>query len=73
MKNITSAFETFLWGLLYVAIGIAILTYPIMLLWNALIPQLFNGPHLTFWQTLGLYLLVRAFINSPFINQKSAE
>jgi ABC-type multidrug transport system fused ATPase/permease subunit len=29
----------------------------VMLLWNALIPDLFNGPSLTFWQALGLVVL----------------
>ena len=28
-----------------------------MLLWNWLVPALFNGPVITFWQTLGLLLL----------------
>ena len=29
----------------------------VMLLWNALIPQLFAGPVITFWQSLGLLIL----------------
>ena len=29
----------------------------VMWLWNALIPQLFNGPVLTYWQTFGLLIL----------------
>lgn len=29
----------------------------IMLLWNWLVPHLFSGPHITFWQALGLFLL----------------
>lgn len=32
-------------------------TYVVMLLWNALIPELFNGPELAYWQTLGLLVL----------------
>ena len=28
-----------------------------MWLWNWLIPELFNGPVLTYWQTLGLLVL----------------
>jgi hypothetical protein len=28
-----------------------------MWLWNALIPELFNGPELAYWQTLGLLVL----------------
>lgn len=36
------------------AFGFALL---VMWLWNALIPQLFNGPVLTYWQTMGLLVL----------------
>jgi hypothetical protein len=32
-------------------------TYVMMLLWNALVPELFNGPVLGYWQTLGLLIL----------------
>ena len=31
--------------------------YVVMLLWNALIPELFKGPELTFWQAVGLVVL----------------
>jgi len=33
-----------------------------MSLWNALIPQLFHGPVLTFWQTAGLFLLSKILL-----------
>jgi membrane protein implicated in regulation of membrane protease activity len=35
----------------------ALLSVVVMLLWNALIPALFNGPVLTFWQSVGLLIL----------------
>lgn len=31
----------------------------IMLLWNWLIPQILNGPEITFWQALGLFILAK--------------
>jgi len=31
----------------------------ITLLWNWLVPQLFNGPQITFWQSVGLFLLAK--------------
>ena len=31
----------------------------IMLLWNWLVPHLFSGPQITFWQALGLFLLAK--------------
>jgi hypothetical protein len=36
---------------------IAVLSFAVMSLWNALIPGLFHGPLLTFWQAAGLLVL----------------
>jgi hypothetical protein len=36
---------------------IAVLSWVVMSLWNALIPALFHGPLLTFWQAAGLLVL----------------
>lgn len=44
---------------LLVILGIAAMTAIVMWLWNWLIPDLFNGPMITFWQALGLLLLSR--------------
>jgi hypothetical protein len=33
-----------------------------MSLWNWLIPQLFHGPVLTFWQTAGLFILSKILL-----------
>jgi hypothetical protein len=44
----------------FVVMGIAFMalfTYVVMLLWNWLIPELFTGPVLTYWQTLGILVL----------------
>ncbi len=35
----------------------------VMLLWNALIPELFNGPVLTYWQTAGIFLLSKILLS----------
>ena len=32
-------------------------TFVVMWLWNWLVPELFNGPVLEYWQTLGLLIL----------------
>ena len=37
--------------------GLAAFGFITMYLWNWLIPELFNGPYLTFWQTIGLLVL----------------
>jgi hypothetical protein len=36
--------------------------YGVMELWNWLIPELFNGPVLTYWQTAGLFLLSKILL-----------
>jgi hypothetical protein len=38
---------------------LALLSVMVMLLWNALIPSLFSGPVLGFWQAVGLLILCR--------------
>ena len=50
-------------GLKYAGFGVLgvaaafLFTYLVMLLWNALVPDLFNGPVLTYWQSLGILVL----------------
>jgi hypothetical protein len=41
---------------------ITLAVYLTMCLWNALIPQLFHGPMLTFWQTAGLFILSKILL-----------
>jgi hypothetical protein len=38
---------------------LAVLTLVVMLLWNALVPSLFSGPVIGFWQAAGLLVLCR--------------
>ena len=42
-----------------------ILGYGTMMLWNWLIPDLFGGPVITFWQALGLVLLCKLLLGFP--------
>jgi hypothetical protein len=37
--------------------GLVLFTYVVLLLWNWLVPELFNGPELNYWQTLGILVL----------------
>jgi membrane protein required for beta-lactamase induction len=48
-----------------------ILGLPLMLLWNWLMPTLFNLPTITFWQAVGLNLLSGILFNKT--NYKSNE
>ncbi len=43
--------------LFFFLILIAALGVLVMLLWNALLPELFNGPTLGYWQAVGVLLL----------------
>jgi hypothetical protein len=38
---------------------LALLSLAVMMLWNSLVPELFHGPSLEYWQALGLLLLSR--------------
>ena len=40
-----------------VAIAVVLLGYPLMLLWNWLMPVIFGLPEITFWQAIGLNFL----------------
>jgi len=48
--------------LLVVAAAVVVLGFVVMYLWNALIPDLFNGPSLTFWQAAGLLVLAHILL-----------
>jgi len=43
-------------GILGVGFMIGVI-FGVQALWNWLIPVLFNGPELTFWQTVGIFFL----------------
>jgi hypothetical protein len=44
-------------GVVLGAVAIALLGAVVMLLWNSLVPDVFKGPEITFWQAAGLLLL----------------
>jgi hypothetical protein len=41
----------------FVLLAIFVFTFVTLSLWNWLVPELFNGPVINFWQALGLLLL----------------
>ena len=43
-------------------VAIFLLGWIVQLLWNALVPELFHGPLLTYWQSVGLLLLTRILV-----------
>jgi len=48
-------------GILGTAFIIGVI-FGVQALWNWLIPDLFNGPELTYWQTLGLFILSKILL-----------
>jgi hypothetical protein len=51
----------------FIAIAVVmcgVFSFATMLLWNALIPDLFHGPFLTFWQAIGLLVLSHILFRS---------
>jgi hypothetical protein len=48
--------------LVIVALVVTVVAFMVMMLWNWLIPSLFHGPVLTFWQALGLLVLSRLLL-----------
>ena len=42
--------------------GLAALSVLVMVLWNVLIPDIFHGPAVTFWQALGLLVLAHVLL-----------
>jgi membrane protein required for beta-lactamase induction len=53
-----------------IAIAIVLLGYPLMLLWNWLMPVIFGLPEITFWQAIGLNLLSTILFKSTTIKSK---
>ena len=53
-------------GLLFLAVGLTVFGAIVMTLWNALVPELFGGPLLSFWQAMGLlalsHILLRGWV-----------
>lgn len=48
--------------LLIVTVVATVFGLVVMLLWNWLVPDLFNGPVITFWQALGLLVLSKLLL-----------
>ena len=50
-------------GFGFLAVGLVVFAvWLTMTLWNSLIPELFHGPVITFWQTAGLFLLSKILL-----------
>jgi len=48
--------------LVFAAVALVVVGFVVMLLWNAIVPDLFKGPIITYWQAVGLLLLSHIFL-----------
>ena len=55
---------------LSVAMGL-FLALPVMWIWNAIIPDLFHGPVIAYWQAYGIYLLCAILFKSGSTSSSS--
>jgi len=69
MKN--NSFEAIGAVIGMIAIAVVLLGYPLMLLWNWLMPIIFELPEITFWQAIGLNLLSTILFKSTTIKNKN--
>jgi hypothetical protein len=69
MTQLSEAIETLLAAILVVVLVAVILGFPLMWLWNWLMPGIFNLPEITFWQALGINAL-STILFKPSINTK---
>jgi predicted benzoate:H+ symporter BenE len=63
-------------GLIIVAVGLAlslVIAYPLMLLWNGLIPAIFGLKTITFWEAFGLYILSGVLFRNPSLDKGKSE
>ena len=70
MKN--NVLEAILLIVGLIVLAAILLTLPLQLLWNWLMPNLFNLPVITFWQALGLNMLAGILFKSN-INIKKED
>ena len=59
--------------LLLFVVAVVVLSYVTMLLWNALVPELFHGPALTLFQAAGLLLLSHILLRGASPWRHSAD
>ena len=56
-------------GIGLIALVVLLLGWPLMILWNWLMPTIFGLPIITFWQAVGLNLLSTILFNQSTIKK----
>jgi hypothetical protein len=70
MDKIAESFMVVSLFLLVLVIVGLFIGFPLMWLWNWLMPVIFGLPTITFWQAVGLYLLAGVLIKSTSSSKK---
>lgn len=70
MKTTTDVLSGLLAFIAIVALICILLGLPLMLLWNWLMPELFNLPQIDFWQAVGLQLLATLLFKNTNTSSK---
>ena len=70
MTTISNTVEAILTAILVIALAAAILGFPLMWLWNWLMPSIFGLTEITFWQALGLNALSAILFKSNVTTKK---
>lgn len=61
----------FLIGVVVILIAVILTAFPVMWLWNAVIPDIFNLPEITFMQAVGLNMLCSIMFRPYVSNSKN--
>lgn len=70
-KSMIKVFIRTFFSILAMSIGFSILlTYPVMWLWNWLMPAIFGFKTLTFWQAFGLTMLANMIFGKVNLNSR---
>ena len=70
MKNLLKSFEPLLKALGLVIVIILITVFPAMWLWNWLMPTIFGLKEITFWQTIGLQILLHILLPKSYSSKQ---
>lgn len=52
------------WGLVFLAIFVFLFAWPVQLLWNSIVPDLFHLRPITFWESVRLVFLFDLLVKS---------
>ena len=53
-----------------VIVSLSLIALGLKVLWNWLVPELFNGPEINYWQSLGLFSLSQIMLGTANFNFK---